>query len=110
MTLMDIRLEAGRRIEPPVPAGQRGFLLVMAGHARVGAHPAPAGPGESAWFDPAPDGGPGRLALEAEATCRAFLVAGPPIEEPIVAYGPFVMNTEAEIAQAFADYHAGRFP
>ena len=39
---------------------------------------------------------------------RFILVAGKPLREPIARYGPFVMNTEAEIRQAFADYQAGR--
>ena len=40
---------------------------------------------------------------------RALLYAGRPLYEAVVARGPFVMNTEAEIEQAYADYRAGRF-
>jgi quercetin 2,3-dioxygenase len=40
---------------------------------------------------------------------RALLYAGRPLHEAVVARGPFVMNTEAEIEQAYADYRAGRF-
>ena len=38
-----------------------------------------------------------------------LVLAGEPIDEPVVQYGPFVMSTEREIAQAFADYGSGKF-
>ena len=38
-----------------------------------------------------------------------LVLSGEPIDEPIVGYGPFVMNSEAEIAESFDDFHAGRF-
>ncbi len=44
-----------------------------------------------------------------EEEVHALLLSGAPIAEPIVAHGPFVMNTAAEIEQAMADYRNGRF-
>ena len=48
------------------------------------------------------------IEIEAGADAAVFFMSGRPIDEPIAGYGPFVMNTTAQIQQAFADYHAGR--
>jgi redox-sensitive bicupin YhaK (pirin superfamily) len=48
-------------------------------------------------------------AAGATKAARVFVFHGLPIGEPVVSHGPFVMNTQAEIAQAFADYRAGKF-
>ena len=53
------------------------------------------------------DGGDGAV-LEASQDAKALLIAGRPLKEPIVQYGPFVMNTPQEIHQAIADLRAGR--
>ena len=54
-------------------------------------------------------GGASALELRADAPSRALVVSGEPIREPVVAYGPFVMNTEDEIIQAYRDFHTGKF-
>ena len=50
-----------------------------------------------------------RVAVSSRAGARVLVVAGRPLGEPVVRYGPFVMNTEAEIHQAIDDFNSGRF-
>ncbi|WP_344959725.1 pirin family protein [Zobellella aerophila] len=50
-----------------------------------------------------------RLSIEANSDASLLLLSGAPLQEPVVGYGPFVMNSEAEIRQAIADFNGGRF-
>jgi hypothetical protein len=103
MSLLDIRLSAGGRLEQEISARDRGFVYVLEGEATIGGEP--LSKNQVAWFEP---GEGSELVLETKDNLHALLFAGEPIYEPAVAYGPFVMNTRQEIQQAFLDYQAGR--
>ena len=100
---VDLRLPAGVEATVPLPAAHNAFLYVYEGDAVVG---------EDARELPFRAAGlltPGeRVTIRAGAAgARMLLLAGRPIGEPVVQYGPFVMNTSQEIQQAIRDYQAG---
>ena len=98
---LDLHLLAGSRFAQPLPADRNAFIFVYRGEAAVGGTGVPAG--RMAILANAGDG----VVIEAAVASRAILVAGRPLNEPIVQYGPFVMNTQQEIQQALADYRDG---
>ena len=61
------------------------------------------------WLGSADDAEMSIIHVSAKEKLRLVLFAGEPLREPVVAYGPFVMNTEEEIQQAYRDYHEGKF-
>jgi redox-sensitive bicupin YhaK (pirin superfamily) len=105
---LDISLEPGARFAAPIPAGHNAFAYVYSGNARVG--PADASRlvarGELAVLD---RHGEDVLFSAGTEPARLILVAGKPLNEPVAKYGPFVMNTQDEIAQAIRDFQSGRF-
>jgi quercetin 2,3-dioxygenase len=110
LTLLDVSLAGEKRVELEVPPGYRAFLYVLSGSGRIEGDDTPVKDEDVVWFKPvAKDGEPGLLGLEADIPMRALLFAGPTIDEPVVAHGPFVMNTVDEIHQAYSDFQDGRF-
>jgi redox-sensitive bicupin YhaK (pirin superfamily) len=88
----------------PVPEGHHAIIAVMEGAVTL-ATGAELNDGDSAIFG-ATGGG---IRLAASAPTTLIVMTGVPIDEPIVGYGPFVMNTREEIVKAFDDVNAGRF-
>jgi len=101
----DVELPAGARFTHAIPAGYHAFLYVFEGSATVG----PANGGRLLGVHKAgvfSDGDTIEVAGGAEGG-RFILLAGRPLREPVVQYGPFVMNTTQEIEQAIRDYQSG---
>jgi hypothetical protein len=110
MTLVHATLSPGARLALPWRADYNALLYVLAGHGAVGTERRPVETGQLAVF------GPGdALAMDADPVQEGrspnldvLLLGGRPIREPVAWMGPFVMNTRAEVIQAFEDYQAGR--
>jgi redox-sensitive bicupin YhaK (pirin superfamily) len=105
-TYLDVHLPAGGEFNAQVAPGHSAFLYSYEGSARIGmAGTAKPLPHRAAGI--LSDGDNVRVEAGAEGA-RFLLLAGRPLREPVVQYGPFVMNTREEIEQALADYRDGR--
>jgi quercetin 2,3-dioxygenase len=102
---LDVHLAAGSRFESALPEEHNAFVYAYEGLVRVGDDEKELVRGDLAIL------GKGRsiTAAAAAAPARFIVVAGRPLNEPVVRYGPFVMNTQAEIRQAIEDFNARRF-
>lgn len=109
VTMVDVRLDPGAVFVQDLSAADRGFAYVLDGEGRFGRDAREVAAGQVAHFEAATDPADASFAATATSPLRFLLFAGPPLHEPVVAHGPFVMNTEAQIVEAFADYRAGRF-
>jgi redox-sensitive bicupin YhaK (pirin superfamily) len=104
INIYDTRLAPGGKVEFAFRARQTVALLVMNGEVAVNGV-AMARQDDFVLFRNAGE----RVSLEATAETELLLLNGEPIAEPVVQYGPFVMNTEREIEEAILDYQRGKF-
>ncbi|MGO4474751.1 pirin family protein [Massilia sp. 2TAF26] len=102
---LDIHLPAGVAFEQPLAAGHNAFFYVYRGEVVVDGKAVPQA--RMAILDNAQ--GADGVKIKADTDSRLILIAGRPLNEPIAQYGPFVMNTNAEVFQAVEDFRAGRF-
>lgn len=104
LEIYNLKLSAGSQIDIDLPADYNTCLLIIDGEITInGAQTALVN--QLATF--ATDGD--SFKVDAISNSTLLLLSGAPINEPIAAYGPFLMNTEEEIQQAIADYNEGRF-
>jgi quercetin 2,3-dioxygenase len=101
--MWNLRLARGAAVDLALPEGHTALLLVRRGEVGVnGAAPLPEG--HLARLTRAGDS----VHLTASAPAEVLVLGGEPIDEPVVGYGPFVMNTQEEIVQAIDDFQHGR--
>ena len=102
------RIKPGGTARQQVPSAYNAFTYIVEGEGLFGTEGERAGDGQMVLF--AQDGEEVSIEnpADARATLEVLLIAGVPLNEPVARYGPFVMNTQAEIRQAIEDYRHGR--
>lgn len=104
MDVWDLRLAAGASLQLPIAQGRNAALVVLRGNVQVNGE-RETGPASLVLLER--DGE--HVQVQALEDVSLLLLSGEPIDEPIVGYGPFVMNSQAEIAESFDDFQAGQF-
>jgi hypothetical protein len=107
---LDVELEPGTTFSYPIPRGHTLVAYVFEGEAKFGSDELGAGSlVEAVRMVEFGDGEQLQIQTTPDTGVRSMLIAGAPFNEPIVPYGPFVMNTPQEIQQALADLRNGTF-
>jgi len=104
INVWDVRLNSDADLTLDLPEGHTAMLVVLSGHVTVN-DSQQAGEAEVVLLDRDGSG----AAVHADGDATLLVLTGEPIDEPIAGYGPFVMNSEAEIKQAIDDFNNGRF-
>jgi hypothetical protein len=103
---LDLEIAAGAELAQPVPPEFNAFFYVVEGSGTFGSDAVSAGRHHAVLLRN--DGDAALARASSESALRVLLVAGQPLGEPVARYGPFVMNTRAEILQAVEDFQTGR--
>jgi redox-sensitive bicupin YhaK (pirin superfamily) len=103
ITYLHATISPHARLTLPWPADFTAMVYVLSGRGTVGAEHRPLEEGQLAVFDQGT-----ALTMTADTTWDVLVLGGLPLHEPVARYGPFVMNTRAEILQAIEDFQAGR--
>jgi hypothetical protein len=107
---IDVELEPGSTFDYPIPQGHTAVAYVFEGEAAFGVNEQGQGKLiEAVHMVEFSDGDHLQIQTTPDSRVRFMLIAGAPFKEPIVPYGPFVMNTPEEIQQALLDLRNGTF-
>jgi quercetin 2,3-dioxygenase len=106
--MVEITIKAGHIARQDFDKDYNGFIYVLEGSGTFGANNVQAGRQEVLWMLPSTDN-KSEVVISANDDLKVLVIAGKPIREPVVARGPFVMNTEEEIKQAYEDVKDGAF-
>lgn len=109
VTMVEITLEPGATVTQDLPGSYNGFIYVLEGSGTFGAKQVEGKKTQVLWMSPTGEGEESEISITAREKLKLVLFAGQPIKENVVAYGPFVMNTEQEIREAYADFRSGKF-
>ncbi len=107
-TYLDISLEPDSRFTHPIPAGHNAFAYIFEGSGYIGQTDTSGAPTPMSNLVVLSDG-EGVEAVTKDSAMRFILLAAKPIGEPVARYGPFVMNTQEELMQAFKEMQNGTF-
>lgn len=109
VTMVEFNLDEAAIVMQDLPGSYNGFLYVVEGEGVFGENQVVGKKGQVLWLERAEDGVQTEVKIHATEKLRVLLYAGQPIGEKVVARGPFVMNSEEEIVQAYQDYRDGKF-
>ena len=108
-TLVDFQLKGNTTVSQQLPASYNGFIYVISGAVQIG--DTRVVPGQTAWLDKTGTTGESEIAFQTvEQDARFVLYAGQPHHVPVVSYGPFIGDSQADIRRLYSEYREGKMP
>lgn len=104
VNVWDLRLKGGQDVPLDLPEGHTAMIAVLSGQVTLDG----TCPVSEAWIARLSRTGT-RITLSADADALVLVLTGQPLKDPVVGHGPFVMTSQAEIAQAIDDFNSGHF-